>query len=224
MKPLKPILSSQIYFPGLISLVILPLLCIGYFWKNGWLDQKTMLNVAYFNDAINKRIAERSDKPQFHPNSFRKYTEFVLTGSEKQNDITIREIIEGSKKLEVNKDTVNGYIIKFTNRTKYADVVKTFDYCNRDSVGLIYGDKVYFYWAKPWVPSKNNILITEGDLMIRIPSSQSFFEKLNVDIKKDIDFLKPFWPCLIPLAGMMYFWRKSRIEPNPQRQKRSIIK
>jgi hypothetical protein len=176
---------------------------------------KYKMDVAYYNDAANRRISERSGKLPFLPGSFRKYTEFILTGDEKQNELYLNELINQSKQLKINKDTIHGYLIHFSKHTKYADVVKTFDICSRDSIGrMIYGDNVYVFWVKPRVQSKNaqrwlyNDVIYSSDDVPHILPQRTFFEDVRIKFKELFYNIKSFWPCLIPFVGMIYFWRK----------------
>lgn len=226
MKLLKPIISPKIYFPGLITLVLLPLVCIYYSFANGWFIQKGFLRVVYYNDAINQQMSKLTGKPQFYPNSFRKFKEYTLTGDEKQNDFILKRLIEQNNELTANKDTVNGYSIKFTNRTKYADVVKTVDMFEQDSINyLLYKDNVYIFWVKPWAPPKgihaiDNRALLYDDVIIEKPQP-TFSEKVNAEIDK----LKAFWPCLIPLFGMFFFWsRRTRWHDEMPKQVRHDIR
>ena len=203
----------RIYSPGLISLIFLPLLCVGYLYKNGWFVQKTMLNVTYYNIAANLRVEKLIHRLPLKPDSFRQYKTIALTGSEKVNDLIFNDLIYKINELNTHEDTIHGYIIQFTDHTKYADVVKALDLWYSYSVGgMIYGDKIYILWTKPYVPAP---AIDDGglfhdDLLVAVKPSPTFPEILLEVISQ----LQPIWPCFIPFVGMIYFWRK-RNERSP---------
>ena len=141
---------DKFYFPGLISLVLLPLLCIFYFLNNHYFDKQYGIKANWCNDAVIKSaLVNRNEK--FDVNTFRIFESNLLTGNE-ENDRAVLNLFEQNiKKLASLKDTVNGYCIVFTRHTKYQDIVKSIDICSQnENIGYIfYKNKVMAWNGKP---------------------------------------------------------------------------
>lgn len=226
MKPLKPIVSTKIYFPGLISIILLPIISIVlYFYQAryampvNWLDKKGL-------ERWNK-----SSRKEIDFDNFRNFSSLYLTGDEKHDKAALNRFTSWADSFVVKDDFKNGMRIVLTNRTKFQDLVTALDIgMNHKRLGVIqYYDQIYLF-KYPLDPSKTvngnifNDIVLYSDVIPDFPPQRSFLE--NAWIKSKIGFhaLSSFWPCLFPLMGMIYFWKKSNVGPNSQRQKRDIIR
>jgi len=224
MKLLKPIISPKIYFPGLISLVLLPLLFVCFLFGKGQLTQLYQMRVCYYNKGLIDYWAKAQHKPPVYPDAFRHYKKVILAGNEQQNDLFLKDVSDQVKRIQVSADTVNGYQIQFSDKARYADVVKALDLFEKEQCNyIIYNGDVYLFWVKPLAAtvmrSIDNMGLLFDDILIVKPRP-TFLEKFE----RYLTIVRPFWPCLIPLFGMVFFWsRRARLHDGMPKQVRHDI-
>lgn len=115
---------KRLYFPGLISLVFLPLMCIGYLLYAGKFQKLYMLDIAWAGDKFAKYLTNSTG---IDYKTHRNYQDLRLTGDENQDSRSLIKLQQKIKALETSSDTINGYSITFTQRTKYVNVVQALD-------------------------------------------------------------------------------------------------
>ncbi len=210
MKPLKPILFSNIYFPGLISIVGLPIVCIIYLV---FYQAKYAMPVWWFDDNGIKRLNTHfSQNIDFE--NFRTYTNLYLTGEKRHNIAELETFKSIADKLVSKSDFKNGVRIVLTNNSQYQDLVTLLDICmNYKTLGVIpYNNHVLVF---KWFNDKSLSPARPIDDSALLPPDgnnrwlSSYLSEQNIDYEHlHLNFLKFFWPSLFPLVGMVFFWSK----------------
>jgi hypothetical protein len=197
------------YFPGIISLVCLPLLCIGYFAYTTGFKQLAMMNVAWADKDYMKRV-------HFNENDFeKKNLILVFTNNQEANE---KKLIELNKKCRrLIKDSHNetqGVTVIFENNASYGDLIKVLDvgYSFENQISFLpYNNKMYFIRSKSIISNitkqrQKSPLIFCGTSDVMIEYNQE-----NSAINKLLGFLSRFWPSMIALISMIFFaLRKNR--------------
>lgn len=146
--------------------------------------------------------------------SYRKYDNTVLTGNITKDKILLNYFISDVNTLQNKLDTVNGYSIEFSKKSKYQDVVNVLDLVNtidHEKLGFIaYNNKVYvtgLNWKKK---NSNLISLLDNDIVPYIPPPPTLYERFISEIEKlrdqyvkDGRSLLPLWPSMLILLIMI---------------------
>src|SRR6185437_1694033 len=143
---IRPIFS-KIYFPGLISLVFLPLICIWYFLSEGKFNRLSKIDITWGTDKwVNYYLKTKKNSDI---NKVRKFNDFILTGDEHHDKHYLNNLPNQINMLAVVGDTVNGIRISLTPHTSYNEFVRSIDayyqFPNDRMVLLPYQNK-FFIW------------------------------------------------------------------------------
>jgi hypothetical protein len=143
----------KLYFPGLISVAILPVLFVLNIF-NGMLAQKSFgINVASGNDSM-FRYWTKVQNRSFNPYTFRKFSNNVLTDDKRNNNFVLKNLENNIRSLAISTDTIKGYTISFTAHTTYETIINAIDVCARYEKNENYGIHFILY--------KDRLLIWEG--------------------------------------------------------------
>ena len=209
MKSPRPVISSNIYSPGLISIIGLPVVCIAYLY---FYQTKYAMPVWWFdNKGIERLNTHFSQKVDFE--NFRTYTNLYLTGDQRHNMAELEKLKRLADDVVSKSDFKSGIRIVLTNDSQYQDLVTLLDICmNYRTIGVVpYNNHVLvFKWSndKSLSPAK-----PIDDSALLPPDANQRWFLLDSNELPDyeyvaMDWLKPFWPSLIPFGGMIFFWRK----------------
>ena len=114
---------KKIYFPGLISLICLPLFCLTKIIYPRYFEKLTAIHVAWLNTKEFNRGIHKS----FRLQSSRKLEDDSLSSEKTHNDIIFAKLRQKIVHYESSDDTLSGYRITFANNSKYEDVVTVLD-------------------------------------------------------------------------------------------------
>lgn len=205
----KP-LFYRIYFPGLISLIFLPLMCIGYFLYTGKLERLFLMDIVWANDAHIKHLSKVFGQ-EINIKTLRNFNDQSLIGDKKKDNLILLNLKKNIRKLETVADTVNGYSITFTNKTKYSEVVQTLDICKASDQNKInyavYNDQV-FIWRNSKI-NEYDCLLCDDVVPYKSPPPTSYerfiseIEKFKTQYVKDGKSLLSLWPSMIFLIIMI---------------------
>lgn len=135
---------SYIFFPiGLISLILLPIICIWYLNKINAFKEERCLTIA----VSNKFWEELSLKEYgFRIYPKRNYIEIDLTGNENDDNIRLNFAELEIRQFVKIQDTINGIRFHFDDTAKYWTLIRAIDICNSE------GANIYnFYGNDMWV-------------------------------------------------------------------------
>ncbi|WP_316768860.1 hypothetical protein [Pedobacter frigiditerrae] len=143
---------NKIFYPaGLISLILLPILCIWNLNEQNAFEKIGVLEVAYF---YHNELDESSNSQSFKELiSSRNYIEIEFNGNEKDDNIILEYAKVKIKNLIRSKDTITGVHFKFTEKAKYWNFVKAVDVCQVESLNPLM-DKNNI-WVAYYPPQRN---------------------------------------------------------------------
>ncbi len=137
--------KRKYYAPGMISLILLPILCWHYLTPH--IKDERCVDVTFpskYNP--NKKGGFRFDttvlsKPEFK----RKYIEFVLNGNDSVNNIILDSFDKRNQTLIKTKDTLNGIHVLFDKNINWGNVVKAINICLKDTFAtfMIFEDNLW---------------------------------------------------------------------------------
>jgi hypothetical protein len=203
---------KKIYFPGLISLICLPLFCLTKIIYPRYFEKQTAIHIAWLNSEEVNRDIHKS----FRLQSSRKLEDDSLT-SEKINNATVfAKLRQKIAHYESTDDTLSAYRITFANKSKYEDVVNVLDILQtnqKKSLAYMWlNNKIEVFKINP-LPEKKSAGNLDHDMIFCGTSSVSqsyvepvpFFSKENfVDmVGSTKDFVVKFWASLIFLLLMV---------------------
>ena len=115
--------KKRIYYPaGIISLALLPLLCLWHFNAEKAFEQRGLVDVALFAkaDTMPSRWSLSLSIP-----FYRKYLSIAFSGNDKNDSLKLTFAKMAINELVEAKDTLNGVHISLNDKTKYWAFVKT---------------------------------------------------------------------------------------------------
>jgi hypothetical protein len=196
----------KIYFPGLISVVCLLLMCIGYFAYEGRLEQLTALPVVWADEHGTSHFLKTD------VNKFRKYDNEFLTGNKSHDSLVLADFEIKVRTLNSTTDTSKAYSITFSNHANYNEIVKTIDVCENsgsNDIGFVLcKDKALIWKAAPYHPPKNSITIDNAglladDTIIIPPPKPTEYDKVIIKLTEVCNEVVLFWPSIIVLLIMI---------------------
>lgn len=136
---------SRIFFypTGLISLIVLPILCIWMLNKHHAFDTPRILEITYWNPNLYQKNPSVYAK-ESHPT--KKYTTINLTGHEKNDSISLNYAQLQIRALVKSADTTHGVHFHFGEQSKFWTYIKALDLCELEMA------KIYIpYQSDIWV-------------------------------------------------------------------------
>jgi len=129
------------YSAGMISLVLLPLFCLGWLYYNKAFERKSFIDIAFYSPEWNRNF---SNKLQFEFPPKRDYTVINLEGNNNYDRISLQYAHILLNQWKIAKDTIQGIDFHFGRKAKYWTFVEAVNICK--SVGL-----------DSYMPYKNNM-------------------------------------------------------------------
>ncbi len=122
---------QKLYFPGLISLVFLPLMCICYLISNNTFHKYQIMKIAWApREMINKWISRPGKKVDIE--TFRKYKVLKITGDSKHDHKELSNLKVLLNELYLKNDTINGVNVSLGSHALYGEFVSVLDICFQD--------------------------------------------------------------------------------------------
>lgn len=206
----------KLYFPGLISLVFLPVMCICYFLSNNTFHRYQALRIRWINnDELRNWMKQSHPAPDIL--TFRKYDELSMTGNAVHGDSELSKLKSLVTQMTSKKDTINGISVSFNNNTRYAEIVEVIDFCNQNedpSFGFIsINNKVMIFYLAPAKYIEPLILdhlfmdhLSISGLVIAPPKKPlNIFEQIKYGYIKILKYLSEFWPSVLIFMLMICF-------------------
>jgi hypothetical protein len=194
----------KIYFPGLISLVCLPLMCIGYLVQNNTFYKLQGMPITWCDAKLFK---------EFHIATFRKYEAINISGNSSSDVAEINKINSRLKQLLIKDDVKNGIKVIFGDKSNYAEFINVLDICflNSDK-GLVfapYGNKLFIGHVRLQSSPASSVHHLYNDVIIQKASVRepdfsseqnikTFFSKLSRLAEK-------YWAPILAFTIMLVF-------------------
>jgi hypothetical protein len=212
MKQPAKTLFKRSYFPGMISLICLPLLCVGYFAHVTGFKQLAMMNVNWLNDtSIKSWNLNRKDKIDIK--KFKNYPSFIINGDASNNEKVLNKLKYLCKEITRKKEFGKGVAINFTDESKYRDLVNIIDfgYSLKEISFMLYKDKVFFTLVKPY--KAESIGNLDNDMVFNCGTRDSYSlisDFLLLMTNKAKHYSKEFWPSITAFLLMIFFSIRSQ--------------
>ncbi len=207
----------KLYFPGLISLVFLPLMCIYYLIDNGAFHRYRVMDVSWENKESLHDCSKYENK-KIDVEAFLKYKKLSLTGNVNHDASDIKKVSTLIRQLENNSDTLNGIKVSLGNHANYADLVEVLDICYRNEskniTGMPYDNQIFIWFIKSVKQTslpdldKGGYNEMKNFQILGDDTTLTKFQRFLTTISK---YLVPFWPCALIFILMLYFTFSKKI-------------
>lgn len=152
------------YTSGLISLLLLPVLCVLYLQKTKVFERLYAIELnAWTQERANNRRANGYD---FYINPKRNYLNICLSGNKKEDRTKLDFVQLNMRDLLKSKDTISGIHIVFGNQTKYWALIETLNICLKEKARtyVLVGNDFWFfnYYPKPIKKKEDNFRVSCG--------------------------------------------------------------
>ena len=151
--------SKKIYYSaGLISIILLPLLCVLYLQNIKAFTQYTAMDVQIWDGTVNTSLDSALVR---HVNS-KKYTVVHLTGNNARDERKLVDAQKEVKRITASKDSVNGIRFHFGKKSEYWTYVRVIDIMAIEKAKFYvnYKDDIWFANPKPEKINKYALSIT----------------------------------------------------------------
>lgn len=198
--------SNSFYFPGMISTLLLPLLCFYHLFSSNAFKVYRSINLFVWDgneSAKNYTIGT-------HKFITSKTYEIIDFTGDKNDGIKLQDARKKIKSLISSEDTIHGIKFHFEKKSTYKTFVETLNILNEEK-------------AKVWIPYKNDIYVVNPKKR-RTESIQkkiTYFicrstymdntlpeKEFKIDWHKLLDTLKKFFLPLVLFSFMLYFSSK----------------
>ena len=122
---IEPKRTQRFYYPaGAISLILLPVICICYFRNHQAFKQLGIMKVLFWDPVPGDHCMS------FNPDAYYTsldYTDFELTGNDRQDQMQLEAARMGVRNLVRSKDTLTGIHFHFDDRAAFWTLIKAFE-------------------------------------------------------------------------------------------------
>ncbi|WP_158827064.1 hypothetical protein [Mucilaginibacter lacusdianchii] len=174
----------KIYYPaGLISLVLLPALCIWWLHQHKAFEPIRAMDIVFFDSVTNKTFP-----PAYRIPAKKKYLVLDLTGNDAEDSVSLKYAQLMLKRWKAAKDDTQGVDIHFGKKAKYWTLVEAVNKVKE--IGLKtympYQDHFYAFWDFHKIDNglKIKVLMCGTGLLYSQPSAcQRYMTSLQVTLK-----------------------------------------
>ncbi|MBL0235284.1 MAG: hypothetical protein IPQ02_01325 [Saprospiraceae bacterium] len=187
------------YSTGIISLTLLPLFCIVYFFSNNVFEPIKVIEI----NKVPKDVLDR-----YFPigvDEIRNYKEVILNGNEKEdfNNLEISRSL--TRKLLNSKDTINGIHITINEHAKFWTFIRIINIINEEKVKRYIWEKNNFwiFYKKPLAANGlSNCVIGYPNLPYQEESNRN--NLFQEQTQSSFFLLKLFWLPLMLFACLIW--------------------
>lgn len=201
--------KRQILYPaGLISLIVLPLLCVWYLYGQKSFNKQGAIGIHWWDKELGEYTL-RTHNFRIHPE--RNYIEIQITGAENEDREQLAFAEQAIRKFVAAPDTVTGIHFHFNDNSKYWALIRALDICFSEGVHIFipYENDIWVYnvESKPEViedkPQHHmGTCLVYKDEVIEKTEEQVAFEK-SEQLNYKIGIVKTFWPSILLFICMM---------------------
>ncbi len=193
------------YVPGMISLVLLPLLCLYYFYQNraftNYQSFHVFLNGTEFNEYPNKGKLLGYD----NYNAKRNYKSVFLNGPEELDESKLKEARFEINQIYNSKDSLKGIKFVFGNKAIYKTFVDVLEVLLIDGVEqLSYSNEIYVLY----VPKHYSGKVIKKNIQLRTcgnGESEDYYneKRREEEFKLFLSYCKQKWQILLAYLGIV---------------------
>jgi hypothetical protein len=186
------------YYPtGIISLILLPILCICYLEYKNAFDKYGVIQIKWWTPELYADHSETALK-EGHPNI--PYTSTFLTGKDENDKSKLRKAQLEIHNWVKRKDTLTGFQFHFSDSAKYWTFIKVIDICKIEGAKYFtVGDNnIWVFYYNGENPHEEKIVLIECGTpfmsMVYIENPKLLFlkEKLMELLELNPKYLIPF--------------------------------
>jgi len=192
------------YVPGMISLILLPILCVWYLNDNKNVERCIELSTP-------ERYIPNRNYGRLHfdttllslPENKRKYINFKMNGNVINDENELISFNNHLLDIVKNEDTINGLHVTFEDNAKYNSFIKVIDICKKDSFWPLYAPYDNEFW---YIHYNRNDSIKEF-IRQRLKSTKN--NSQSGYWTNDVVYIKPelpFWENNSLLSNSLKFW------------------
>jgi len=195
--------SHKIYYvPGMISLILLPILCVLYLNEHKNIERCLGIQLAVkYHPHKSECFVPFDTSALSAPQNKRNFTEIRLCGNEVEDKIKLDSFNSGVLKAIRDNDTINGFHITFGDNVKYSNYIRAFDICQLDSLlptYLPFENNLWYFHSQFIKKNKEELIIRQK----KITKSRLINEELNYNnlhfTERNKNALK-LWPFFLIL-------------------------
>jgi hypothetical protein len=190
------------YTGGLISLILLPVLCIIYIKK---VKPETKFNVIEINWwTPNWNRLDTYNRYPFEVHPPRQFLDIILTGNDKEDKTKLDFAQLEIRRLLLLKDTIRGIHFLFTDNSKYESFIRVLNICIREKAKMyvVKGNEVWYFnfYPKP-IPAGNPFRMDCGGNIKSSPivskEEINLIDKISQEINAQFLYAIVMWPPVL---------------------------
>lgn len=210
--------KKRFFYPaGLISLILLPALCIFYLYKHKAFEKPRVIEINWWTEEWGK-LSMQEYSYEIHPQ--RNFIDINITGNDKENKIKLDFAHLEIRKLIATQDTTTGVHFYFDEQSKYWTFIRAIDICKIEKA-KVFVLKDNDLWIFNFAPRPKLKMEDIGFVMCGTGSMNYNYEKSPEEIAKEkqkkinyvIGLAKQFWLAEILFALMIILAIKKIIRP-----------
>lgn len=195
----------KLQFPaGLISLILLPILCLVYLYKHKAFVNYRITDVAFYNPASVNHLSKESRFKPYLPH--RQFQLIELTGNDDEDKISLDFAQVLLRRYRQQKDTLHAIHIHFGPKSHYWSLVRAIDICHIEEIDIFMPYQNNFY-AYGYFKPKHNLAQSYHPLLYddivyhpQDETQKSWDERLSF-VKESI---QRFWAPIIFFLLMLF--------------------
>jgi hypothetical protein len=202
----KPKRSRRIYYPaGIISLILLPTLCLWYLNRNHAFDKYGVIEVAWCSPPSNNPYIFSIDNL---PN--KNYTDINLTGNDKDDKLKFNYAQLQIRELVKSQDTSTGVHVHFSDYSKYWTLIRAFDICKIENAKIYinYENDMWILNPKSENPnekkqksfacglSMDNVIVVKSDEQIELERKEFITDTAKTYFASGLLFIFMTWQTI----------------------------
>ena len=214
-------MKKRYYIPGIISIVLLPILGIWYMNKHNYLQKLSAHSFTYVDFEEAKRFneglkEEEVDDIFFTNKSVKRIYEEVTLNHDKNDAKKFEYIDQFVNNVVQTRDTINGLQIHFGENATYNEFIEVLNIFDKRKAKLYtLNDKTMYFID--WNPVEDeNVIPFDGTIwandLINDPEKMFDFKKVFNDIKNQFQQNKIIYSAygILFLVGIFYTFRNSK--------------
>jgi hypothetical protein len=206
----------KLYFPGLISSICLPILCVCYLESHNLFQKYGAMVIVAADKKSLEKWSELSGK-NHNVELFRRYKDVGFSGRFAADKIKLDEISLLISQLTTTNDTINGIRVSFGNHATYAEFVSVLDVCYQSinhHLGFVPYEGKILIWHLPALNPEllrkgknldNDHVFIDNILPEKAKKTLSVPEKFVADLNTIYKTLIEFWPSVLTFILMIGF-------------------
>lgn len=202
--------NRKIYYStGLISIILLPILCILYLKNN---DAITHYGVISFQTWDGKENPSNGNKGITQFLNSRKFTTVMVTGDNDADKAKLDRVQKSIRGLVLSKDTINGIKFHFGQKSEYWTYVRVLDILAIEKAKVYIPYKNVIWVVNPRIPKPNKNLKHVKHFICGYKPNDINEEETQIKWIKIKEFVEKYYLPVIAYLLMVFFTIKKLMQ------------